>query len=242
MPVHERYTTFLEDQRRFFDELITEDWHAYRSEIWDRTRTFEVSELFARVQPEYVLDVGCGCGFHDQAMAQHPFVRQVDAVDYSAKSIERANEAYPHPKVRRWTASYADLRPERPYDLVTSFQVIEHLKDPADFLRACSEYCRVGGHVAVFMPNRLRVENRILGLSGKPPQLCDPMHFTEYAPGEVERMALPFGLVGRSWFGIGFDAPSIPLVRGWGIGRRLAVGRHLKWMASGLGIVMEKVS
>src|SRR5687767_441287 len=98
MRVHERYTHYHEDQRQFFDELITEEWGTYISADWDTVRRHEVARLFAIVQPRRVLDIGCGCGFHDKVMAEYPFVERVDAFDYSAQSIVKAEEVYPHPK------------------------------------------------------------------------------------------------------------------------------------------------
>ena len=92
MAVHDRYREFVPDQRDFFDALVVEDWAAYFSLEWDETRRFEVHSLFERVQPSTILDIGCGCGFHDREMAQFPFVKKVTGIDYSAKSIEMANQ------------------------------------------------------------------------------------------------------------------------------------------------------
>src|SRR3546814_5503301 len=93
MAVQDRYQTCVQDQLEMFYELITEDWETYLNSDWDQSRRFEVAFLFDQVRPETVLDVGCGCGFHDQVMAGYDFVREVHAIDYSAKSIERANES-----------------------------------------------------------------------------------------------------------------------------------------------------
>ena len=74
---HERYPQYLEDQRRFFDELVTEDWETYRNEDWDRSRRAEVDAVFRHVSPRTVLDVGCGMGFQDRYMAELPGVERV---------------------------------------------------------------------------------------------------------------------------------------------------------------------
>ena len=34
----EKYPEFLDDQRQFFDELITREWDTYQSPDWDRRR------------------------------------------------------------------------------------------------------------------------------------------------------------------------------------------------------------
>ncbi len=211
MPVHERYSQFESDQRRFFDELITEDWDAYKSVEWDYTRTFEIQKLFERVKPAHILDIGCGVGFHDVVMAGYPFVERVDAFDYSEQSVFRANAEYPHPKVNRFIADFASHTVEQPYDLVVSFQVFEHLSEPEKYLAFCTEVCCEGGMVAIFTPNRLRYDNRALIRSGQPPILIDVMHFKEYTAEEIYQMGRRFGLKRAGWFG-----HTLYINNGWG--------------------------
>src|SRR5882757_2544417 len=105
MSVHQRYPDFLSDQRQFFDELITEEWQTYFSEEWDATRRFEIEKIFEHFKPARILDVGCGVGFHDAEMARYDFVGEVDAFDYSEKSVAKANATYGHPKVNRFVAN-----------------------------------------------------------------------------------------------------------------------------------------
>src|SRR5215211_943037 len=94
-------TTYREDQRAFFDQLVSESWDAYQDPLWDRTRRLEIDALFGVVAPRRILDVGCGCGFHDLLMAERPGVEHVDGIDYSPRSVEVAEREYPHPRVRR---------------------------------------------------------------------------------------------------------------------------------------------
>lgn len=201
MPVHQRYSQFQNDQRQFFDELITEDWDTYKSEEWDYTRTFEVKQLFKRVKPARILDIGCGVGFHDAVMADYPFVEHVDAFDYSEQSILRANLEYPHNKINRFVADYSSFKVEQPYDLVVSFQVFEHLTEPEKYLAFSVRACRPGGTVAICTPNRLRLDNRILTFKGQPPGLIDVMHFREYTAQEIFEMGRQFNLKPAGWFG-----------------------------------------
>lgn len=99
MVVQKHFPNFLEDQRAFFDELITKDWDSYISADWDFVRKYEVRKMFEIIRPQTIIDIGCGCGFHDREMAEYDFVTRVDAIDYSSASIAKANEFYPHKKV-----------------------------------------------------------------------------------------------------------------------------------------------
>ena len=190
----EKYPEFLSDQRRFFDELITEEWNTYQNADWDRSRRFEVDCLFRLISPRKILDVGCGCGFHDVVMAEKPGVEDVVGIDYSEKSIETANRMYPHRNVRRSVEDIGKMPARESYDLVVSFQVIEHLKDAAEFLRHCRRQTRPGGCIAVVTPNRLRLSNRLRILTGGKPKLGDPQHYREYVAPELVLLGTEQGL------------------------------------------------
>lgn len=232
MPVQDRYQTFVPDQREFFDELIVEDWATYQSADWDASRRFEVDELFKRIQPRTVLDMGCGCGWHDAEMANHSFVERVDSFDYSARSIEKADEAYPHEKAHRFVADLATFAPERQYDLVVSFQVFEHLNDTDAYWASAERGARHGGHVAIFTPNRNRLSNVLLRLRGKPPAMLDPQHFREYSPRELMKMGGMRGLVPVTWFAVS-GLGGLPVIDRLPIAKRLALGARLPSVANG---------
>ncbi len=244
MPVHERYPSYLSDQRRFFDEKVTEDWETYKSSDWDYTRLFEIQQLFYRVRPARILDVGCGCGFHDVAMAKYPFVESVHAIDYSEQSILKANATYPDPKVQRTAKDFYTFSPERQYDLVASFEVFEHFNKPDGFMNSCARSCAAGGVVAICTPNRLRLDNRIRMLSGQQPSLIAVMHYREYTPQEVFQIGKQFGLEPLGYFGYGIH-PFVLFGRrfldGLSIQQRTWGGYYLRNIASVVCVLMRKV-
>jgi len=244
MPVHERYSQFESDQRRFFDELITEDWDAYKSVEWDYTRTFEVQKLFKRVKPSRILDVGCGVGFHDTVMAEYLFVEQVDAFDYSEQSVLRANSEYPHRKINRIVADFSSFKVEQLYNLVVSFQVFEHLTEPKKYLAYSAEACRSGGTVAICTPNRLRWDNCRLVSKKKSPIMLDVMHFREYTAGEIFAMGREFGLKPAGWFGHTLYISSSwgsSWSAGWSYQQRTKIGYFFPQFAHIICVLMRKV-
>lgn len=236
MAVQDRYQRYLRDQAHFFDELITEDWDTYRSEPWDESRRYEVAALFRIVQPRLVLDIGCGCGFHDREMAGYPFVERVDAIDPSPASIAKADEHYPHPNVKRWTSGFAELPAERAYDLAVSFQVFEHLDEPDAYLARMHDVVRPGGHVALVMPNRNRLRNRLRRLKGLAPELLDVMHYREYTAKETFALGQRHGMHPAGAFGYGIDGP---LVARLSSTTKLRLGERLPFLAQGIGVVMR---
>ena len=219
-----RPEAFVDDQRAYFDTLITRDWETYQDPVWDASRSFEIRKLFELVSPRTVLDVGCGCGFHDVLIAEQRAVELVEGIDYSVNSIAVAEAEFRHPKVRRRVADIFQ-EPDSAFDLVVSFQVIEHLRDQLGFLAACARQARAGGHVAIATPNRLRLDNRIRMALGRSPTLVDVSHFRELSRGQLVDLAHQAGLrlVARFAYGLSFTIPRlnrqiVPLAAGIRLG------------------------
>lgn len=227
----DRFPRFLDDQRAFFDTLITEEWHTYQNPRWDAARQEEVTWLRRWFAGGRVLDVGCGCGYQDAVMAADPRVTAIDAIDYSEKSVAKAEAEFPHPKVRRAVADFFHWEPGG-YDLVVSFQVIEHVRKAPEFLRRCAEKTRAGGRVAVFTPNAERWENRWARWRGKTPRLSDPQHFKEFTKTDLESLAAEAGLTLTAWRTTGLW---LPLLSRWAPAAVDALGRALAVFAPGAG-------
>lgn len=237
----EKFPTFLDDQRHFFDEIITQEWDTYENPDWDRRRRFELECLFSLVHPRLVLDVGCGCGFHDVVMADMPGVEHVVGIDYSPKSVETANKVYAHPHVERRAADITDMSGADKFDLVVSFQVIEHLSDPVAFLRRCRAQTATDGTVAVVTPNRLRLSNRLRILAGGQPRLGDPQHFKEYVNADLVALGAEAGLacIGSFAYGLTLTIPRL----GRSLlptGASLSLGRLFAPAADCIGVVYRR--
>ena len=236
----EKYPEFLDDQRQFFDELITREWDTYQSPDWDRRRRFEIDSLFRLVLPRKILDVGCGCGFHDVLMAEKPGVEEVVGIDYSEKSIETANRMYPHRNVQRRVEDISHAEARGQYDLVVSFQVIAHLTDAAAFLKNCRRQTAPGGYVAVVTPNRLRLSNRLRIRAGGLAQLGDPQHYREYVAAELVALGNDLGLEysGSFAYGISLRIPKTDLNL-LPLPASLRLGHMFSFMADCFGVVFR---
>jgi SAM-dependent methyltransferase len=230
-----RHPTWLPDQSKFFDELITQERESYNIRGWPATRRREVRSVLRFCAPTTVLNVGCGIGGHDVELANQPGVTHVHGIDVSARSVETAQRDFPHEKVHR---TYADVfSMEGSYDLVISFQVIEHLANPEEFLQACARLST--RWVAVLTPNRERMVNRLRRLVHKPYALEDPQHFAEYTPEELDVMAAGVGLrsVGTFTYGMTIYLPVLGQVVPPPVGRLLA--RLLPRRGDRFGTVFE---
>lgn len=101
-----------------------------------------------------VLDAGCGAGYGSAELARAAL--RVTGVDNAAEAIAFAREHYPLPNL---TFEQADVTAlpfaDGSFDLVTAFEVIEHLEDPSGFLREARRVLAGDGQLIVSTPNRL---------------------------------------------------------------------------------------
>ncbi|KAI9458394.1 3-demethylubiquinone-9 3-methyltransferase [Lactarius psammicola] len=97
------------------------------------------------------LDVGCGGGILSESLAR--LGANTLAVDASAQNIHIASRhaaADPHladTLAFRHTSVEELVREPRRFDVVCSMEVVEHVDNPAAFLRSCAELVKPGGHL-----------------------------------------------------------------------------------------------
>lgn len=99
-----------------------------------------------------VLDVGCNTGYGTVRFA--PVAARVVGVDVSPGAIEAARQRASDGRPEFVLTSGFELPfPGDSFDLVTSFQVLEHVPDPLAYLREIARVARPGGTVILATPN-----------------------------------------------------------------------------------------
>jgi len=94
-----------------------------------------------------VLDVGCGTGGMFPLLAEFGAVEGVEA---SADARERARRRFPSVPVHE--GGLPEGLPERAFELVTLFDVLEHVDDAAGSVRALARRLAPGGQLVVTVP------------------------------------------------------------------------------------------
>lgn len=98
------------------------------------------------------LDIGCGGGIFAESAARMPAAASVTAIDPSpevlavAKAHARRDPAL-SPKLTYLHSSVEELPTDqqRRFDVVSLFEVVEHVTDPAAFLERCGAFVKPGG-------------------------------------------------------------------------------------------------
>jgi ubiquinone/menaquinone biosynthesis C-methylase UbiE len=101
-----------------------------------------------------VLDIGCGTGYGTAELAQK--AQSATGIDVSAEAIAYAKKHYPLPHTTFLTASATALPfPSASFDLITAFEVIEHLENWHDLLIEARRLLHPNGTFLVSTPNKL---------------------------------------------------------------------------------------
>jgi 2-polyprenyl-3-methyl-5-hydroxy-6-metoxy-1,4-benzoquinol methylase len=85
------------------------------------------------VRGKRVLDIACGAGYGSRMLARAGAAAVV-GVDVAADAVRYARAHYPAPGVRFVCADAERFEWPASFDVVVSFETIEHLHDPASFL------------------------------------------------------------------------------------------------------------
>jgi ubiquinone/menaquinone biosynthesis C-methylase UbiE len=101
-----------------------------------------------------VLDIGCGTGYGTAELAQQ--ARSATGIDVSADAIAYARAHYPLPNTTFVTASATALPfAAASFDLITAFEVIEHLENWHELLMEARRLLHPSGTFLVSTPNKL---------------------------------------------------------------------------------------
>lgn len=105
-----------------------------------------------RVSPESsVLEVGCGTGYGAQFLSRS--IKNVTATDVSDKAVQYVRTRYPSVTCVQAHGTSLPFESER-FDVLVSFQVIEHVQDVDAYLAEAHRILRPGGRFFLTTPNR----------------------------------------------------------------------------------------
>ena len=131
----------------------------------------------------HMLDFGCGSGL---------FLKFLIKKGYDARGYDKSTTLTKYLQLRK-LPMYADLSaiPARYFDVVTTFDVIEHTIDPHAFIRDVKSKLKKNGILMITTPNAQGVTARILG--GRWWVFGPTAHFVLFTPESLKQLLIHEG-------------------------------------------------
>lgn len=160
-----------------------------------------------------VLDLGCGTGYGASHIAD--LAHSVCGVDVSAEAITFARTQYPKSNLHFETITAGARLPfgDQSFDVVLSFQVLEHVQDDARYVAEATRVLRPGGLLILVTPDR---QHRLL----RAQRPWNRWHVREYGMKELLEL-IKKDLVVKDAFYMG--------LKGEGVALEFNRYRFLKW-------------
>lgn len=118
-----------------------------------------------------ILDCACGLGYGSYMLFHNSPAQSVFGVDLSESSIRYATKNYGLPGYIRYQQGDAhnlSTLPDNSIDFITSFETLEHLPHPKQYLKELARVLRPSGRIMMSVPNEWPVDPA----NARPPYHC----------------------------------------------------------------------
>ena len=126
--------------RDFYAEIYAADldgqskWLEYGAK--EKADSIELLTRHSGIRPTTLLELGCGTGAVIKERARRNLASRYVAVDYAQEAQDRLRREAPAIECMTADITDAGFHLQEPFDVVILSHVLEHLEDPAGFLRA----------------------------------------------------------------------------------------------------------
>ncbi|MBI2251647.1 MAG: class I SAM-dependent methyltransferase [Armatimonadetes bacterium] len=110
----------------------------------------DILELFPPLV-DLVLDIGCGGGILGKTLKERG-VKEIIGIEFNEQAVEHAKNFLD----KVYQADLEEFEPpfkERYFDCIICSDILEHLKDPWNFLKKYSKFLKLNGYLLTSIPN-----------------------------------------------------------------------------------------
>jgi len=119
----------------------------------NRHQKFVLARVENKIGPKRLFDIGCGSGNFLAFAKRRGF--QVTGIDFDSNAVRAAREGFGLDRVEQTDLiNYRNAHPEAEFELVTFFDVFEHIDNHREFLAAVKKLVVKDGYITMSMPHR----------------------------------------------------------------------------------------
>tara|TARA_B100001939_G_scaffold239196_1_gene206707 strand:- start:224608 stop:225537 length:930 start_codon:yes stop_codon:yes gene_type:complete len=190
---------------RGYDNYFSEAMRKQLEKVWslnlDDVGFFEFERSLDR-QKMRALDVGCAAGYFVDYMRNRGW--QAEGIELSEAAARAGMEQL---GLTIHIQDFLRFQPSEPYDLITLWASIEHLRSPSEALRKISAMLRPGGRL-ILSTCRWGILSRFQGPSWR--FLNVPEHLFYFSLSTLEKLAARYGLKSDGYITYGSGFTSYP--------------------------------
>jgi 2-polyprenyl-3-methyl-5-hydroxy-6-metoxy-1,4-benzoquinol methylase len=165
------------------DLIVVESIHSLMQ--WNHRKALSFIEELNVPPGAQTLDVGCFNGFFVAQLLRRGF--DAAGIDFNTKALAHGREKFGLEGKICDTSLEELLGKNCHFDVVTLFEVLEHLPAPAEFLDSLSSLLSPGGLLIISTPNSR--------MSWRPKLDSPPHHLSRFTPAALQTLAESQGLV-----------------------------------------------
>ena len=121
---------------------------SYRKERFGKERIALIARLIRNPEGKHIFDIGCGTGWFLEVAKEHGF--EIHGQEFG-KELARWTEDKLGIKI--FNKPISEMPSGNNFDVITMFDLIEHVPDPLQLIVDCKRVLKKGGIILVFTPN-----------------------------------------------------------------------------------------
>lgn len=169
----------------FYDEGIE---HNFLQRYWHSKRFTLVKDTMEGIEGN-ILDLGCHGGTLSNFISKLSKNNRIFGLDISENAINYAIKKHPHIEFKVQDLNNGIPYPDKKFDAVTCFDVLEHVFDPLKLINETKRVLKDGGYFIVDIPNETLLFRVIwffwTRMKGK---VWRDVHINHFSPGDMENL------------------------------------------------------
>ena len=172
----------LEELEKYYNKSYASGLYSlFLQEVLMKRMTAEhrMKSVTRHARPGRLLDLGCANGVLVKSACELGY--DAEGIDLSLVAVEKGRSS----GLELSVSTIEDWQPEHRYDVITGYDILEHVLDPLDFMRNVHRLLEPDGVVLISVPNTRSIFARLMGKNWW--FYIPEEHLTYFHPKSIDR-------------------------------------------------------